>query len=224
VSGRTRAGLACAAALWIVLAAGAAHAATGARARFDRALRGTNDARATFTQTTAGALGPVVTQGTFEYARPRHVRMTWTGAVAATAYVVLDTLWYDAAGQGAVVRGDARAVGVPAGLFVGGSLAELERSCRVVEAGAGALRLTPLGDGAAWTSLALVLDPASGWPRTATLVTRDGTVTRLAFGRYQVNRGIAPARLAPHFAPARTVVPMPGAPHALGHGGAHGGG
>jgi outer membrane lipoprotein-sorting protein len=224
VSDRSRAAIACAAALSMATAVGVAHGTTSARAQFDRALRGTRDARATFTQTTGGALGPVVTHGTFEYARPRHVRMTWKGAVAATAYVVLDTLWYDAAGQGAVVRGDARAVGVPAGLFVGSSLAELERTCRVVETDGLGLRLTPLGAGAAWTQLALVLDPATGWPRTATLVTRDGTVTRLTFGAYRLNRGLAPARLAPHFAPGRTVVPMPGAPPPAGRGGARGGG
>jgi hypothetical protein len=136
--------------------------------------------------------------------------MTWRGAAAATAYVVADTFWFDQPGQGAIVRGDARAVGVPAGLFVDGSLADLERTCRVVATGPRALELTPRGSGAAWTRLALGLDPATGWPRTVTLTTQDGTTTRIQFGAFRLNRGIAAARLAPRLAPGRVVMPWMG--------------
>jgi len=196
--------------LLAALPAGSAPAGD-ARGRFDRALKSTRDARADFTQTSAGPLGPVASRGTFEYARPRRIRMTWRGAAAATAYVVADTFWFDQPGQGAIVRGDARAVGVPAGLFVDASLAALERTCRVAATGPLALALTPRGSGAAWTRLTLALDPATGWPRTVTLTTTDGTTTRLAFGAFRLNGGIAANRLAPRFAPGRVVMPWTGA-------------
>jgi len=208
------------AATWAALAAGCmlfaalparCAPAEGARARFDRALKATRDARADFTQTSAGPLGPVTSRGTFEYTRPRRVRMTWRGAAAATAYVVADTFWFDQPGQGAIVRGDARAVGVPAGLFVDASLAELERTCRVVATGPLALELTPRAAGAAWTRLVLAIDPATGWPRTLTLTTADGTTSRLAFGAFRLNRGIAPRSLLPRVAAGRVVMPWMGA-------------
>ncbi len=201
--------LALALALGCAAAAGPARAAApmagDARGLFDRALRTTRDARASFTQTQHGPLGDVVTRGTFEYLRPRRVVMRWTGKAAATAWVVADTVWFDQPGQGAVVRGNARAMGAPAGLFVDRSLADLERGCRVTARGPAALVLTPRDPGAAWSRLTLTLDPSTGWPRAADLVARDGGTTRLAFARFALNRGLPAARFTPRFAPGRVV-------------------
>jgi len=194
-------------ALAVALVLGAAaHPATGdPKALFDRALRGARDARATFTQTQDGPLGAVVSRGSFAYLRPRHVVMRWTGKAAATAWVVEDTVWFDQPGQGAVVRGNARAMGAPAGLFVDRSLADLERACRVTVQGPLALELRPRDAAAGWTALRLALDPATGWPRTAVLTTRDGGTTRLAFAPFQLNRGLKAAAFVPRFAPGRIV-------------------
>jgi outer membrane lipoprotein-sorting protein len=184
-------------------------AATGvradARALFDRALRTTRDARASFTQSVSGPLGAVDSRGTFEYLRPRRVCMRWTGKAAATAYVVQDTFWFDQPGQGAIVRGNARSIGAPAGLFVDRSLADLERACAVRARGPLALELTPRDPSAGWSLMSLNLDRATGWPRTATLHTKDGGVTKLAFGPFRLNQGLAPARFRPVFARGRIV-------------------
>jgi len=179
---------------------------TGARALFDRALRGTRDARASFTQTQHGPLGAVTTRGTFEYARPRRVRMAWTGPAAATAWVVEDTVWFDQPGQG---RGRARQRarhgrrGRPVRRSLArGPGARLPRQPRTAHAGS---TWRPRDPGRGVEHHAPRARPGERVARTADLVTTDGGTTRIAFGAFQVNRGIAPSRFVPRFARGRIV-------------------
>jgi outer membrane lipoprotein-sorting protein len=188
--------------LLVPCASPAAAVETGARALLDHALKTTRDASAAFTQQRVTAVGTVNARGRFEYRKPRHMRLEWTGKPAATAYVNGDTVWYYQPDTKSVLKSSARAGGAPPALFLEESVAVLERTYLVKETGAAALTLAPKeGSRVPWTRVELVLDPATGWPRRLTLVEKGGGSTRLDFERFRINRGIAAARFewrAPH--------------------------
>lgn len=182
--------------------------ASGPRALLDQALRRTQDARTTFRQTRTDALGAIVTRGRLEYRRSRHVRLEWFGTAAATAIVRGDTVWFYQPSQKSVLKSSAAAGGAPPALFLDESVRVLERTYHVQEQGRAGLVLTPRAGHAAWSRLTLALDPATGWPRTLTLVALDGSTTRLDFDRFQVNRGAPDARFLPRFPTGTPVVDL----------------
>jgi len=177
----------------------AAAVETGARARLDRALKSTRDAHATFRQTRSDALGTSQIKGRLEYRRPRQVRLEWTGKAAATAIVNGDTVWFYQPSQKSVLKSSAAAGGAPPAVFLEESVAALERTYTVREEGSLGLVLTPRPARSRWSRIDLMLDAATGWPRSMTLAAKDGTSTRLDFDRFVVNQGAAAARFAPKF-------------------------
>ena len=173
-------------------------AGAGPRALLDRALKNTNDASASFVQVRTDPLGSTTTPGTFEYRKPRRLRLEWKGKAAAIAYVRGDTVWFHQPGQGAVIRSRASAGGAPPALFLEESVATLERTYRVKEDGATGLVLEPKG-ASPWKRLALTLDPKSGWPKRLVLEGKAGESTRLDFGPFRRNAGIPASRFVPTF-------------------------
>ena len=173
--------------------------ATGARALLDRALRTTRTASATFRQTRVDALGTTVMDGRLEYRKPRLLRLEWTGKVPATAIVSGDTVWFYQPSQKSVLKSSASAGGAPPALFLEESVAVLEQSYKLREAGRTTLVLEPRAERAPWSRMTLVLDPATGWPSRLTLIARGGETTRLDFGRFRLGGGAPAARFAPRF-------------------------
>ena len=197
-----RAALACA--LLLV----AAPACAGPRALLDHALRNSKDAAATFRQTRTDALGTTVTDGTFAYRKPRRLRLEWRGKTPATAFVNRDTVWFYQPGQKSVLKSRASAGGAPPALFLEESVDVLERAYRVREEGATGLVLEPREARSPWRRMKLTLDPASGWPKSLVLEGKGGESTRLDFGRFKVNAGVATAKLTPSFPKGTTVVEL----------------
>jgi outer membrane lipoprotein-sorting protein len=191
--------------LLLLLVPTIAHA--GPRALLDRALRSTRDARATFRQVRTDALGETVMNGILEYRKPRRLRLEWRGKGAATAFVNRDTVWFWQPGQKSVLKSRASAGGAPPALFLEESVAVLDRAYRVREEGRTGLVLEPRTPGP-WTRMTLTLDPATGWPRRLTLAAAGGETTRLDFGTFRVNAGVAAARFAPAFPKGTTVVDL----------------
>ena len=196
--------LTCAALLLLVPAL----ASAGPRALLDRALRTTRDASATFRQTRTDALGETVTDGSLAYRKPRRLRLDWRGKAPATAFVNRDTLWFYQPGQKSVLKSRASAGGAPPALFLEESVEVLDRAYRVKEEGATGLVLAPRATRSPWRRMRLALDPASGWPKSLVLEGRGGESTRLDFGRFKVNAGVASAKLAPSFPKGTTVVEL----------------
>jgi chaperone LolA len=187
---------------------GPALAAAGPRALFDHALRSTRDARTTFRQSRTDALGTTTQSGRLEYRKPRQVRLEWTGKAAATAIVNRDTVWFYQPSQKSVLKSSAAAGGAPPALFLEESVAVLERAYTVKEQGSLGLVLTPRNARSAWSTIALTLDAGTGWPRSMTLTSKDGTTTRLDFDRFAVNQGAKAARFAPKFPPGVQVLEL----------------
>ena len=181
---------------------------TGPRARFDRALQETKDARATFRQTRTDALGSTTLTGRLEYRKPRQVRLEWAGKAAATAIVNRDTVWFYQPTQKSVLKSSAAAGGAPPAVFLEESVAVLERTYTVREDGSLGLVLTPRSGRSPWSKIALTLDPTTGWPRRMTLTARDGTTTRLDFDRFVVNQNASAARFAPKFPPGVEILEL----------------
>jgi chaperone LolA len=192
--------------LLAALAPALAHA--GARELLDRALKTTKDASATFHQTRTDALGSVRSTGRFEYRKPRLLRLEWTGDVAATAVVNGDALWFYQPRQKSILKSSASAGGAPPALFLEESVAVLEKTYKVREQGPTTLVLEPREARAPWARMTLALDPANGWPRRLTLEAKGGETTRLDFGRFRLNRGIAAGRFAPRFPEGVPVVEL----------------
>jgi outer membrane lipoprotein-sorting protein len=182
-------------------------AVAGPRALLDHALRSTHDASATFRQTRTDALGEAVTQGTLAYRKPRRLRLEWRGKEAATAFVNRDTVWFYQPGQKQVLKSRASAGGAPPALFLEESVAVLDRAYHVKEEGALGLVLEPRAP-SPWRRMRLVLDAASGWPKSLVLEGKGGESTRLDFGRFKVNAGVSAAKLAPSFPKGTTVVEL----------------
>lgn len=186
----------------------AAGAAGDPRAQLDRALRTTRDAGTTFRQVRTDALGTTETSGRLEYRKPRQVRLEWLGVAAATAIVRGDTVWFYQPSQKSILKSSAAAGGAPPALFLDESVAVLERTYRVEARGAETLVLTPRTERSPWSRVTLTLDLQTGWPRRLVLAATDGSSTRLDFGRFRVNRGIAAARFAPRFPPGTPVIDL----------------
>jgi chaperone LolA len=186
----------------------ASAAGAGPRGLFDRALQSARDVHATFRQTRTDALGTSQLKGRLEYRRPRQVRLEWSGKAAAIAIVNRDTVWFYQPSQKSVLKSSAAAGGAPPAVFLEESVAVLERAYTVQESGALGLVLTPRSARSRWTRIDLMLDSATGWPRTMTLSAKDGTSTRLDFDRFVVNQGASAARFTPKFPPGVEILEL----------------
>ncbi len=198
--------------LAVAFAVAAPPASAGpAREKLDRALKGLKDARSSFTQVrNSPAFGASLTpaKGTLSFRAPRLLKLEFAGASPTTVLVRGDTAWIEQPKAGQVIRTSALTSGAPPLPFLEESVAVIEKAYVVKETGPSGLVDEPRAAAGPIRTVELVLESASGLPKTVVVQQKGDESITFTFARWTVNAGIPAKTFAPVFAPGAKLVEL----------------
>lgn len=177
----------------------AANGAETAADRLARVLGETKDAQAAFTQVRRSPLlpEPMRSEGKLWLKRPGELKLVFLDPEPMTLWKRADTTWVYVPSMAQVQRYRVESVGVPLGLALGSSRADLEASARIASDG-DRVRLRPRADRpAAWSEIVVEMPPGEPFPTRLEVLQTDGERMEFRFRSVRRNTGLAAREMLP---------------------------